>query len=201
MLRTLFLILAGLLVLLCAACGGGNSRGANLGAGNGAGQGNTAQQPASGSQSGLAAPHSQSAGELELNIAAAPDGDDWRVTLSASAAKDLYQLAGSIDFDPAAYEILSPEAGGGLGGPENAIFSAQQRISGRLDFAYSIRRFGPGRDGELSLISLKVRSLSGDKPSASEVARAFKLDNSEGRLLARSSSKQRFDVSVGGEVR
>jgi hypothetical protein len=190
MLRSIHLTLICVAAFALAACGGSGVSRNNVTTG-----GNTPATPAG--LDGAAAPHAQSAGGLSLAFRAVPEGSDWRVTLAAPSARDLYQIAGSVEFDASQFEIVSPEAGGGLGGPGDAFFTAKESTPGKLDFAYTIRRYGPGRDGAVDLLSLLVRQKNpASGLSDTALARAFRLQTADGATLARSSSKQRFELNL-----
>lgn len=180
MLRTFLSVCCTLLLLPLFACGGGRRA-------TTADDGNAAP----------AAPDSQrSAGKLELTLTAAPEGGNWRVSLAAPEAIDLYQIAGSLDFDPAAYEVLSQEAGGGLGDPTQALYISRETSPGHLDFAYTRRNYGSGASGDLLLYSLLVRPRGAEVVDAAQVTSAFKLDQGAGHLLARDSSKRSFALRL-----
>jgi len=131
---------------------------------------------------------------LQLEITAAEVGDLWRVTLQAPQAQDLYQLAGTLVYDPARYSIATVEAGGGLGGPEESYFVWGQRDPGRIDFAYTRRYYGAGVSGPAALLSVRVR------PVAQFALADFRLDTAENALLARDGLKRVLEVSLGGGV-
>lgn len=133
-------------------------------------------------------------GPLQLELNAADTGDQWRVTLQAPQAQDLYQLAGTLLYDPARYSIVTVEAGGGLGGPEESYFVWGQRTPGRIDFAYTRRYHGKGASGPTALLSVRFRPLAGFALAD------FTLDAAEGALLARDSLKRVLEVSLDGEV-
>jgi hypothetical protein len=127
-----------------------------------------------------------------LELDAQPQAGNWRVTLAAEGAVDLYQAAGTLVFPPGAYEVLAIEAGGGLGGPQECFFAGKETTPGKVDFAYTRRFYGPGRDGEVALVSIIV-APHGDFSLAD-----FQVDRDQGALLIRDSAKQPIEVS--GEV-
>jgi len=131
---------------------------------------------------------------LELQLNATAEQDSWRITLSAPSATDLYQLAGTLIYEPERYTLRSVEAGGGLGGPQDAYFVWGEHDHGRLDFAYTKRYYGAGFSGQVSLLSIRVNALDGFRLAD------FRLDTSTGKLLARDSAKRGFAVQLAGEV-
>ncbi|MCC7478587.1 hypothetical protein IT575_09035 [bacterium] len=173
MLRTLPGALCALTLLLLCSCGG-----------------NGAKAPASGTQGNAGGNQSPPAREIALSLSARPEGQNWRVTLAAPLARDLYQFAGSISYDNTRYEVLAAEAGGGLGDPSQALYVSGEPEPGRLDFAYTRRMAGPGMDGNLNLYSIVVRPLSNDPADAAAVAADFQLDLSPERIKARDSRRQ-----------
>jgi hypothetical protein len=131
---------------------------------------------------------------LQLEITAAEAGDLWRVTLQAPQAQDLYQLAGTLVYDPALYTVATVEAGGGLGGPEESYFVWGERAPGRIDFAYTRRYYGTGASGPAALLSVRVN------PIAEFALTDFTLDTSADALLARDSLKRVLEVNLDGGV-
>lgn len=125
-------------------------------------------------------------GQLQLLLSAVQAGADWDLILSAHQASDLYQIAGALEFDATRYELLSSEAGGGLGGPDDSYFLAEQRQLGRLDFAYTMRFWGSGANGSLELLRLRVRAQNEMHLTD------FELRTGPGELIARNGRKQQF---------
>ncbi|MCB1217605.1 hypothetical protein KDL44_09435 [bacterium] len=143
-LKSLVTCLGLLLLLGCGGSGSGDSGNTPLPAGNTAPGADNADR------------------SISLVLEATPlTGDEWSLMLSADDAADLYQLAGSLQFDPLRYEVLSTEAGGGLGGPEEAYFLSSGEDSGTLDFAYTSRYWGRLNSGDLNLLRLRLRALDG----------------------------------------
>lgn len=174
MLRTLLCALGAICLLILAACGGG-----------------TAKAPASGNQSAGPSAPADTQGELDLALQAQAEGTNWRITLSAPNATDLYQIAGSISYDTTRFSVVTAEAGGGLGGPVEALYVSGEPEPGRLDFAYTKRAAGPGFSGQLNLYSVVVQPLDGAAQlSPAQVASEFRLELAEGRIRARDSRKQ-----------
>lgn len=166
------LISASLLALL--GCGGG----ANSPAGApGAGQ--------------LNAPSSGAPGSAALDLSAQREGASYRVNLYAQGASDLYQIAGTLSFDGGRYRVLTVEAGGGLGSPEEAVFLGTESAPGQVDFAYTKRAYGAGYSGDLWLLSVIVEPQAGDFSLGD-----FSLDQQPGKLLLRDSKKQALSVSL-----
>ena len=134
------------------------------------------------------------AGPIDLQLSAMSDGANERVVLTARDARDLYQIASTIVYDPARYEVLSIEAGGGLGMPEDSYFVAGEPESGRIDFAYTKRFSGPGASGDVNLLHIVVRPL--DKFRLSD----FRMDNAPGTTLVRDSRKRDVEAHCNQEV-
>ncbi|MCB1186855.1 hypothetical protein KDL29_06770 [bacterium] len=128
---------------------------------------------------------------VSLLLEATPiQGDEWSLMLSAEDATDIYQLAGSVLFDPTMYEITSVEAGGGLGGPEDAYFVNSSADEGKLDFGYTSRWFGRVNSGDLNLLRLRVRAL-GDFSLGD-----FSLPLEPDSLRVRDSQKRELEPSL-----
>src|SRR5688572_28815146 len=103
------------------------------------------------------APPEGTAGSVRLVLDAEQDGSQWRVNLRAPGARDLYQVGGTLAFDPLKYDVVAVEAGGGLGQPDSSYFAGQETEPGRVSFAYTRRYWGEGASGDLWLVSLRVR--------------------------------------------
>lgn len=131
---------------------------------------------------------------LDLGLSSESYGDGThRVLLHGHGARDLYQIAGTLNYDPALYEIVLVEAGGGLGNPEQSYFIDNRDVPGSLDFAYTRRWHGPGVDGDPLLLSVKVRPLGAFELSD------FSIDTSADALRLRDSQKQDLRCLVNGE--
>jgi hypothetical protein len=168
--RRLILIFS--LFLLLAGCAGGSSAG-----------------PRGGQDS---APVIPAAGTLLLDFVTEQVGDEVTVELRAPSAVDLYQVAGTLQFDPLRYEFVAVEAGGGLGQPGEALFVGQESQPGRVDFAYTQRWQGPGRNGLLRLLRLRVRATG-------QFDRAdFSLDLRPDKLRARDSRRRDLAARLEG---
>ncbi|MCB1217603.1 hypothetical protein KDL44_09425 [bacterium] len=165
-----------LAVVLFVACGGG---GGSQEAGTRLGQPQPAEELSRGTLN------------LAMDSRAGSDGTT-RVLLKAEQASDLYQIAGTLQYDPGLYELLLVEAGGGLGSPEEAYFLDGEGTPGRIDFAYTRRYFGAGISGEPLLLSVKVRPLGNFSLSD------FSLDTSAGSYRLRDSHKQDMEFTVEG---
>jgi hypothetical protein len=138
----------------------------------------------------------QSAGELALRLSASESGGTVKVVLSAPAAADLYQLAGTLLYDADKYSILAVEAGGGLGNPEESYFFSSEQTPGKLGFAYTKRMWGAGANGACQLLVLRAEAKGAFSPAD------FKLDTRAGQLRARNSAKVEFSANCGAaEVR
>jgi hypothetical protein len=173
-------LLAICLLLLISSCGGGGSQRAGSPAvSNG-------EQPSPG----------RTAGALKLQLDAVPDGARWRVNLTAPQAADLYQIAGTLEYDQQGLRIVNIEAGGGLGGPEDAYFLSSTDEPGRIDFAYTMRLYGPGASGSVNLVSFVVESAGGANLSAVQLESAFTLPSSPVALRARDSQRRYFAPEV-----
>ena len=142
-------------------------------------------------------PQEQSAPALKLGLrlTAEQSGGDWRVLLTAPNASDLYQIAGTLRYDPARYDVLGVEAGGGLGGFEDCYFLSGEPVPGSIAFAYTKRRHGAGAGGDVTLLAVRV------SPRGAFRVADFELDSAPGALVARDSAKRNFDIAVAGEVR
>jgi hypothetical protein len=126
-----------------------------------------------------------------LELSAVKEGANYRVNLHARGATDLYQLAGSLQFDGGRYRVINIEAGGGLGGPEDAYFIGRETRPGNVDFAYTRRAYGAGASGDPWLLSLVV------EPQAGELRLGdFSLDETARRLLVRDSHKRALPVQL-----
>lgn len=136
-------------------------------------------------------PAGDSAGSVRLTLTAEEAAGEWRVNLHAPGASDLYQVAGTLAFDPLKYDVVAVEAGGGLGQPDRSYFAGQETAPGRVAFAYTQRYWGEGSRGDLWLVSLRVR------PRGEFRLGDFTLDR-ESRLLARDSKKRALQVEAGG---
>ena len=171
--RAIHVIAAALLaVLLFVACGGGG--------GNEQAPGNVVTQD-----------QLRSTLDLDLSSQAMSDGS-YRLLLHGRQAHDLYQIGGTLRFDPVLYSIELVEAGGGLGGPEDSYFVDGQTVPGRLDFAYTKRWYGEGVSGDPLLLSVRVR------PLAAFNEQDFSIDTSPGALRVRDSQKQNLQFSCDG---
>lgn len=126
---------------------------------------------------------------LVLDAEALGNGE-WSLMLRASQASDLYQIAGTLQFDPNAYELLSVEAGGGLGDPSEAYFVNSGGRNGELDFAYTSRYYGRINSGDLNLLRLKLR------PTTEFSLADFSLPLETDSLLIRNSGKQLLEPSL-----
>ncbi len=165
-----------IILLLLLGCGGGSN--------------------APGDQARLSPPAGQpdpaAAGPVRLLLSAEPiAAGEWSLMLSSEDTGDLYQIAGSIEFDPQAYEVLSAEAGGGLGGPDEAYFVNSGSTDGTLDFAYTSRFFGRLNSGNLNLLRLRVR------PSGQFSLADFNLATDTDRIRLRDSARQDLEFSFG----
>jgi hypothetical protein len=168
------------ILLLLASCGGGRH----------SVRGGAPEQPGGGIQAGGQPPANPEAGSVRVSLSAEQDGSDWRVNLIAPDASDLYQIGGTLAFDSTKYEVLTVEAGGGLGQPENSYFVGRETSPGRVAFAYTKRFYGAGASGKLWLVSLRVH------PKGSFSAADFKLDENQ-KLMARDSKKRVMHVEAG----
>lgn len=163
-------------LLLLAGCGGKSSTPAASGPGNG-----PAVTPVPAGE----------AGSVQLKLSAAQEGGNWRLILSAPEAADLYQLAGTLLYDPARYAIRRVEAGGGLGDPRESYFLDSEARPGERGFAYTRRYAGPGASGNTSLIHFIIEPVSGRFDLAD-----FTLSTAEMPLKVRDSKKHDFSVSI-----
>jgi hypothetical protein len=136
-------------------------------------------------------PGDGTAGTVRLTLTSEEVEGEYRVNLQAPGASDLYQVAGTLTFDPLKYEVVAIEAGGGLGQPDSSYFAGQETAPGRAVFAYTRRFWGEGADGDLWLVSLRVR------PRGAFRLADFAVDR-ESRLLARDSKKRELEVETGG---
>ena len=166
-------IVVTLCLAACAAGCRGNSAAVNL--------------PASGGSN----PAGGQANTVRLTLDAKQEAGDYRLILSAPNASDLYQLAGTLVYDPQRYTLQRVEAGGGLGGPEASYLFDGEHTAGRHAFAYTKRYAGPGANGAVSLLHFIVVPLQG-KFKLDD----FKLDTTAGQLKVRDSKKHDFSVSV-----
>ena len=112
--------------------------------------------------------------------------------MAANDTADLYQIAATIRFPAGQYEIDRIEAGGGLGGPEESFFVGDVTEPGKLDFAYTRRFLGPGRNGRIQLISFRANFQG-----------AFSLDDfavadAPADLVVRDGSKQAITMQLPG---
>jgi hypothetical protein len=164
-----------LVLLLLMGCGGsGHDSGLPL----------TVSDPDSGQ------PGSQLEHAANLVLAAqALESGEWSLMLSSREASDIYQIAGSLLFDQTKYEIVSVEAGGGLGGPDEAYFVNSYESAGELDFAYTSRYFGSIHSGNINLLRLKIRPV--DSFSLTD----FSLPTTPDKLLVRDSHKRALETS------
>jgi hypothetical protein len=137
-----------------------------------------------------AQPDGQAPEGLNLELTAAKAGSGWAVTLHSADATDLYQLAGTIRFDPGKYRMVNSEAGGGLGGPEDCLFLAEEAHPGRMAFAYTRRIWGEGASGDMVLLRLTV------EPQGQFSLADFELLTGNDELLARDSHKRRFETQI-----
>lgn len=113
-----------------------------------------------------------------------------RLMLAARDATDLYQVAGTLSYDPARYDLLNVEAGGGLGGPEDCYFVGGETVQGRVAFAYTKRWHGAGAQGSVNLLSVVIA------PRRAFSLADFSVDTGPGQLLLRNSAKQAFAPTV-----
>jgi hypothetical protein len=157
--RFLFLLV---LVCLCASC-----------------QGNRFFQPGTTDPGG-----GQTASSVKLKLDAEPQGANWRVTLAATNAHDLYQAAGTLAFPAGTYDVLAIEAGGGLGGPQECIFAGKETAPGQVRFAYTRHYYGAGVDGTAALVSVVV------VPHGKFTLGDFQLERGQGECVLRDSKKQ-----------
>jgi hypothetical protein len=165
--------LLGALLLALVGCGGGDSDAIRAGGPN--------SQPVGASEQGDAA----------IELSTVKEGVNHRVNLHARGALDIYQIAGTLSFDGGRYSVVGIEAGGGLGGPEDAIFLCAESAPGRLDFAYTKRAYGPGVSGDAWLLSVLVEPQAGAFSLGD-----FSLAEGPGKLLVRDGRKQALSVSV-----
>lgn len=173
--RQLNSILTGFVLLMLLGCGGGkDSTGTQLPFGPAAGD-----NPA-----GIDA---DSTVRLVLD-AENLSADEWSLMLRTQDAADLYQIAGSMLYPQDGYELLSVEAGGGLGGPDEAYFVNSESDSGKLDFAYTSRWYGRKNNGELNLLRLRIRAIDGFRLDD------FELPQDSGMLRLRNSDKQDLEA-------
>jgi hypothetical protein len=135
----------------------------------------------------------RSALDLDLSSEALDNGI-YRILLHGRHAKDLYQIGATLEFDPALYEIVLVEAGGGLGGPHESYFIDGLTKPGKLDFAYTRRWFGDGISGDPLLLSVKVRPLG--KFNKQD----FRIDTSAAAIRVRDSKKQEMPFTYKGKV-
>jgi len=166
-----------LTLLLLAGCGG-----------SGGGSATLVPLPA-----GQPQPEVQAPAGLTLALTAEPDGADQRVVLTAESAADLYQLAGSLEFDAGRYQLVEAVSGGGLGAAADSYFVCEPTLPGRLDFAYTRRYYGPGASGDVRLLEVLV------SPVGTFSLGDFALSDEPDALLARDSARQRIAVT-GPEV-
>ncbi len=129
---------------------------------------------------------------LVLSSETAADGNR-RILLHGRNARDLYQIAASLRFDPVLYDIVLVEAGGGLGDPEQSYFLDSQSEPGKLDFAYTRRWYGDGVNGDPLLLSVKVRPLAAFNLSD------FRIDNNTESIRVRDSRKHVLPCLVDGQ--
>ncbi|MBN2081441.1 hypothetical protein JW859_04445 [bacterium] len=125
-------------------------------------------------------------GAVTLQLSARAEDGSWRVVLSAPNATDLYQLAGTLAFDPADYTVVDCRAGGGLGAPEECYFLSGEAIAGELDFAYTRRFHGAGASGDLCLLEVLVQPAAEFRLADFSLAtgtEALKVRNSQRQLL------------------
>lgn len=169
------------LLLVLASCGGGSRP-----------RGGQQDQPPVTQQPGQPQPD-PAAGSLRVSLAAEQDGNDWRINLIAPSATDLYQIGGTLAFDSAKYELITIEAGGGLGQPNDSYFVGKETAPGRIGFAYTKRYWGSGANGKLNLVTLRVRPTGGVFSLAD-----FRLDPNA-RLMARDSKKRVMRVEGGAQ--
>lgn len=163
-------------VLFLFACGGGGGQ---------QGQQSPAQQ-VQGSDNAL-----RQTLDLQLSSESYDDGS-YRVLLHGKHARDLYQIAGSLRYDFALYEVIVVEAGGGLGQPDNSYFIDNIAEPGKLDFAYTRRWHGDGVNGDPLLMAVKVRPLGAFD------LKDFRLEPQTDRFMLRDSDKQEIDFLVDG---
>jgi hypothetical protein len=142
-------------------------------------------------QGGSNQPGVAEAGELNLTLGAQAEGSQYRLVLSAPNASDLYQVGGTLVYDPQRYEIDRVEAGGGLGTPQNSYLVNGEKTPGRLGFAYTKRFAGPGANGQVSLLHFVVIPRRGRFQLAD-----FTLATADAPLKARDSKKHDFRVTV-----
>ena len=141
-------------------------------------------------------PSGSTAGKLSLSLDARQQGGDYRLLLAAPSAEDLYQVAGTLLYDPQRYEVVAVESGGGLGDPTQSYFVSGETEQGRLRFAYTKRFWGEGASGPVSLMAIRVRPLSAFRLGD------FQLDQRSGMLRVRNSRRDSFSVSVSyGEAK
>jgi len=165
-------LLTALALVLLAGCGGGGS-----------GTGTTIPLP---DDAGTA----DETGAVTLELSAQAQDGNWRVVLSAPAATDLYQLAGTLAYDPADYTVLDCQAGGGLGAPEECYFLSGEAAAGEVDFAYTRRFHGAGASGDLCLLAVLVQS-TGEFRLAD-----FSLETAADQLVVRDSQRRRLAVDL-----
>lgn len=136
------------------------------------------------------APNNSASGPVALSLDAVEQDGTWRVTLTATG-KDIYQAAGTLLCSEDSYNVLSIEAGGGLGGPRDCYFVGKETEPGKIDFAYTKRFHGSGVNGEAALLSIVVEPHSGFSLGDFTLA-------AEPELLIRDSAKQaiEFDQEV-----
>lgn len=166
-------ILLTTLLLALLGCGGGNSPAGAPGADEGAGL------------------QANAPGSAALELSALRESANYRVNLYAQGVSDLYQIAGTLGFDGGRYRVLTVEAGGGLGSPQEAVFLGTESAPGQVDFAYTKRAYGTGYSGDLWLLSVVVEPLTGVFSLGD-----FTLDQTPGKLLLRNSKKQALNASV-----
>ena len=133
-------------------------------------------------------------GVLPLRLAAEADGDSVVVELNSPAACDLYQLAGGVSFDAAAYSFVSAEPGGAFGEDTESYFAAGETTPGQIDFAYTKRFHGPGVTGEAGLLRLEFEARGTFN------AADFAIVTDPTAILARDSAKEPLEVQAGGGV-
>lgn len=131
------------------------------------------------------------AGDIRLALSAQPEGGDYRLILAAPNAADLYQVGGTLVYDPQRYSIVRVEAGGGLGDPQTSYFFDGEQAPGRHGFAYTKRYAEAGASGPVSLLHFIVHPL-GSRFNLDD----FTLATRELPLKARDSKKHDFRVTL-----
>jgi hypothetical protein len=172
---------------------GGGLLAALLMSGCGSG-GNTTTDPGRTEQPGNndAPTPSGEAGSVSLSLDALTEGASYRLVLSVPQAQDLYQLAGTLVYDPQRYRIERVEAGGGLGTPQDSYFMDAECTAGRRGFAYTRRFAGAGVGGPASLVHFIVTPLGQTHFALAD----FSLNTAEAPLKVRDSHKHEFRVSI-----